>query len=443
MSRPIPRRALMHATATPWAILPSALEAILAIAALENLTPDAVAAQLGRPLDNTRTVTVRDGVATIPIEGPLFRRDSFVTQFFGFVSYEQIALDLTAAVNDGKVRAILLAIDSPGGEVAGVSDLARMIRAATGVKPVVAHVDGVGASAALWLAVAADEVVVSDAALVGSIGVVATFTDRREADARSGIQHLEIVSSQTPGKRADPATEEGRARLQATIDALAEVFIADVAAFRGVTPERVIADFGGGDVLVGRAAVLAGLVDRVGTQESAHAALSSHSSAGALRPVRTALTQEIAMPATLASGSTTSTGANSVTLTVEPVAPVAAAVPAPTTPDADPAPVDTLAAAIDAERARVTALLDLPTVGHEAMIRDAIRSGASVGDVSHAILAAEHAQRQAHLAALRQTETELAPPSPAPSESGETSAPSARVRGQQIAARFHQLTTRS
>ncbi|NKC02429.1 hypothetical protein HED55_00535 [Ochrobactrum haematophilum] len=71
-----------------------------------------------------------------------------------------------------------------------------------------------------------------------------------------------------PGKRTDLSTDEGRARIQRTIDALAEVFIATVADGRGVKPDDVIAKFGGGDVLIGSAAVAAGMADRIGNFEA-------------------------------------------------------------------------------------------------------------------------------------------------------------------------------
>lgn len=438
MSNRIPRRVLDHALEQPWAIMPDALMTILDIAARQNLTPEAVAAELGRPLDNTRTVTVRDGVATIPIVGPLFRRASLFSAISGAASYEQIATDLQAAVDDRQVRAILLAIDSPGGEVSGVSDLARLIRAAGEEKRIVAHVDGVAASAAYWLASAADEVVASESAVLGSIGVVASFTDRREQDAKGGLRTHTIISSQSPGKHPDPSTETGRQRIQATVDALADVFLADVAEFRGVSHETAMERFGQGDVLVGRAAVTAGLADRVGTQESTHADLSAPPSRGADRISRRALTQESIMSAAHPDKPTASAAAPEPVATPEPAvapaAPVAAAVAA------DPG-----ISAIEAERARVAALLDLPAAGHEKLVREAISSGATAGEVSMAILAAEASARRSHLNALAATEGKLSVPPPDPSADGGKPevAPQGRAKGRAMAARYYHLITRS
>lgn len=259
----------------PWAITREAMDSILDIAARENESPQAVAAKLGRPLENTYDVEYRDGVAILSITGPLFRYANLFTAISGATSYDLLARDFTKALNDPAVESILLNIDSPGGEASGVSEFADMIYAARGKKPVVAYVGGFGASAAYWIASAADRVVVDDTAMLGSIGVVLGIEDSRERDTKNGIRRMEIVSAQSPFKRVDPATEEGQSRLQARVDALAEVFVAKVARNRGKDVETVLKEFGQGDVFVGQAAVNAGLADRVGSYEGVISELRS------------------------------------------------------------------------------------------------------------------------------------------------------------------------
>jgi ClpP class serine protease len=78
-----------------------------------------------------------------------------------------------------------------------------------------------GASAAYWLAAATSRITISDTALVGSIGVVGTAIDDRERQKMQGVTFHQIVSSNAPKKRPDPATPEGRQVLQNEIDALA------------------------------------------------------------------------------------------------------------------------------------------------------------------------------------------------------------------------------
>lgn len=218
LQQPVHYGPAWHAVCSvPWAIEPRWLTTILAVTSRQNLSVEAVEAQLGRPLDGTRTVTVRDGVATIPLEGPIFRRAGLFAAISGGASVEDLGLDLTAALNEAAVSAILLNVDSPGGEVNGIAELAAMIRAAEAQKPVVAYISDLGASAAYWLASAAQEVVVASTALVGSIGVIATMPDPR----RRGDGEIQFVSSQSPRKAPDPTTESGADQLQAMVDALA------------------------------------------------------------------------------------------------------------------------------------------------------------------------------------------------------------------------------
>lgn len=252
------------AAAMTWAISPAWLSQVLAIANREGAGPEAVAKELGRPLDNTRAVEMRGNIAVIPVTGPIFRRANMLTEVSGATSIAILAQDFNAALANDDVDGIVLEIDSPGGEVSGVSEFAEMIYAARGAKPCVAYVGGDGCSAAYWIASACDHVVISDTAIVGSIGVVRAIPDPRAKTARD----IEIVSSQSPNKRPNVRTEEGRAVFQAEVDALADVFVERVARNRGVSVDTVLEEFGQGGCFVGARAVAAGMADAVGSLEN-------------------------------------------------------------------------------------------------------------------------------------------------------------------------------
>lgn len=268
-------------TNQPWAITESAARRMVEIyyAALdrrahgEDLDIDALEKEIGRKLDNTRAVTIRDGIATIPVEGPLFRRADLFSDVSGATTIDALARDLNTALNDAKVDSIVFYVDSPGGEVNGSNELSNMIFEARGKKKMVSYVAHLGASAALWIFTAADEVVVADTALAGSIGVVAAVRDPVKENKRD----IEFVSSQSPGKRPDPNSSEGKAQIQSEVDDLAAVFIATVARNRNVSVEKVVKDFGAGGLLIGEKAVKAGLADRVGSYEQVLAELSGKS----------------------------------------------------------------------------------------------------------------------------------------------------------------------
>lgn len=156
-----------------WAITEEKLRTIYDVASRDtNL--EAVEKALGRQLENSYDVTVRDGVARIPIHGVISRKANFFIRVSGGVSTELLARDITAAVNDPYIKAIILDFDSPGGEASGVNELAKMIRSYRGTKPIVAYGSGTVASAAYWLACSTDKIVVDETALVGSVGVLLT-----------------------------------------------------------------------------------------------------------------------------------------------------------------------------------------------------------------------------------------------------------------------------
>jgi ClpP class serine protease len=233
------------------------------------LDPEAVLAKTGKPLDNTRNVTVRDGVAVIPVSGPIFRYANLFTEISGATSIQALAKDFRQSLDDRAVRAIVLEINSPGGEADGTAELAQHILEARGQKPIIAYVSHLGASAAYWLASAADEIVANDAASLGSIGVVASVCIHKDKN------HLEFVSSQSPNKRPDPQSEAGKSQIQEWLDSLGDVFINTVARNREMTPHQVIDQGGRGGLKVGQKAVDAGLADRLGTLEGLIAELAA------------------------------------------------------------------------------------------------------------------------------------------------------------------------
>lgn len=243
-----------------------------ALAELDDGGFSSIAFGYGEPLAEDSHVTVRNGVATIPITGPLFHYATAFDDVCGCSSYARIAQDIAAvraAHREGVVRAVLLEVDSPGGEIGGVAETADMIAELAEEMTVAAFVTDLGASAAYWLSAAAAHVVSAPTSLIGSIGVVATF--RKDRDQNT----IEIVSSQSPKKRPDLETDAGRAQVQETLDALAEVFLEAVAGYRGVNLNDARTQFGEGDVLVGQLAVDAGLADEVGSFEALLAELAS------------------------------------------------------------------------------------------------------------------------------------------------------------------------
>lgn len=350
-------RAFELAASRPWLMLPDALDSLMAIADRQG-DPEALEARLGRPLENTRVVSMRDGIAIIPVTGPIMRYANMFTRISGATSTQELATDLQAALDNPQVKGIILNVDSPGGEANGINELGDMVYAARGKKPIKAYGGGTVASASYWIGSSADELIIDDTALLGSIGVVVEVALR---EAREGEKRYTITSSNAPNKRPDLETEEGRAELSKTIDALGEVFVAKVARNLGVNPDQVPAMGDHGGLKVGAAAVASGLAHRLGSLES----------------LITEMAKEAATPRKL-----------SMTI-VKTTAELHAAIAAGTDPQTiqiaaaeqvDTAAIRTAAAeeAIAGERARIKGINELAAKGFEKEIEAAIDGGTSV-----------------------------------------------------------------
>lgn len=253
----------LYTIAKHWAIEPDALRS-LAATIKESHSGLSLFAQ--KPLANTRTATIRDGVAVIPITGVITPRLDIFTILFGGTALDSLAQDLQTALDDKDVRAILLDIDSPGGVAIGPSEMAELIHNANKVKPVVAYVGRNCCSAAYWLASAAGKIIAHKSAMLGSIGVVSTIPVQEQPDA-DGYKHIEIVSSNAKDKRPDPRTSDGANVIRAELDALEQEFIASVARYRKIPESIVKTEFGRGGVKIGTDAVAAGMADENANHE--------------------------------------------------------------------------------------------------------------------------------------------------------------------------------
>lgn len=277
--------ALHLVTGIPWAIMEPTLKSIVEIADrvdvdlsnLEKWKVDSVQAFTG-DYNREGGYHVRDGIAIVGVSGPIFRYANLMTDFSGASSLSKISKAFNAALIDRDVNGIILNIDSPGGQADGIAEFADMVRAGVSIKPVHAYIGGMGASAAYWIASAAQSVTIAKTGMAGSIGVVATIRDTKERDEKEGVKTLKFVSSTSPNKQLDPNTDEGAAEVQAIVDRLATEFVNAVADFRGVEPETVLQDFGQGGVMIGQDAVSAGLADAVGSFEGVLASMVPNNS---------------------------------------------------------------------------------------------------------------------------------------------------------------------
>ncbi len=213
-----------------------------------------------------------NGIALIPIVGTLVKRAGAIDAASGLLSYAVIEEMILEAATDPAVGGILLDVDSPGGEVGGVFDLADLIREAREAKPVYAMTAD-AFSAAYLLSSAADRIYLSQTGGVGSVGVIAVHVDESERDAKEGRCFTTVFAGARKNdfSRHEPLSDTAKSRLQAEVDRIYGFFISAVARNRNMTEQAVRTTEAG--LFFGGNAVTAGLADRVGTIRDALAGL--------------------------------------------------------------------------------------------------------------------------------------------------------------------------
>jgi len=211
------------------------------------------------------------GVAQLNLHGPISHRPSLWSFFFGGTSTEGFTKILREAVADPAVARIVIDVDSPGGTVDGVPELAEEVRVAREKKPITAVANAEAASAAYWIASQASELVVAPSGEVGSIGVWALHLDVSRMFDSAGITPTFISAGKykVEGNPFEPLGDEAKAYIQSRIDDYYGMFVRGVAKGRGVSVDKVRSDFGQGRMVGAADAVTAGLADRVGTLDDA------------------------------------------------------------------------------------------------------------------------------------------------------------------------------
>jgi capsid assembly protease len=211
----------------------------------------------------------QEGIAIVPVTGIISPRIHDVEGIStgGGMSAEGFAAAMRQLAADPNVKGVVLDVDSPGGNVAGISEAAGAIREARAAKPIWAVAHHRAASAAYWLASTADELVVTPSGEVGSIGVYAYHEDVSKRMEMLGVKPTLIKAgpNKAEGHPAFPLGEEAAAYTQAEVDRYYDMFVKDVAKGRGVPVSTVRDSFGGGRMVGAQQAVSLGMADRVGT----------------------------------------------------------------------------------------------------------------------------------------------------------------------------------
>lgn len=221
-------------------------------------SPEQLAAHAGVMSAETRSriMTVVGDVAEIEVRGVLTDRPDFFAFLLGGgnATYSALREALIEAQGNPEVSRITLNVDSPGGTIAGLFDTLAVLENVT--KPIEAVVGNMAASAAYAIVSAADSIrALNPAALFGSVGTAKIFS----------VDDSEIIitSDKAPKKIPDVTTEEGVATVREELNAMHEIFVEAIAKGRGVSVDKVNAEFGQGAVLLAGEALKRGMIDAV------------------------------------------------------------------------------------------------------------------------------------------------------------------------------------
>jgi signal peptide peptidase SppA len=227
------------------------------------------------------------GIAVLPLYGVVTQRGNMVDDISGpgSTSTQQFTSALRQVLADDTVGQILIDIDSPGGSVYGVAELASEIVKARAQKPVVAVANSLAASAAYWIGCSASEFYVTPGGEVGSIGVWQAHFDYSKALEEEGVKTTLVSAGKfkVEGNPYVPLDPEAQAFMQSRVDDYYNAFIQAVAVGRGVTVDDVRNGMGEGRVLGADAALAQRMVDGIASFDDVLARMQAKVTGNAVR----------------------------------------------------------------------------------------------------------------------------------------------------------------
>ncbi|WP_455475717.1 S49 family peptidase [Bartonella sp. B17] len=222
------------------------------------------------------TYRVQNNIAIIPVHGTLVRRGAWLETASGLTSYEGLGASFREAIAQPDVHAVLLDIDSGGGEAGGVFDLVDEFRTLSQAynKPIWAHANEFACSAAYAIACAASQIWVARTSVVGSIGVVCAHLDQSRADEKNGHKWTFVFEGdhKVHGNSHEPLAERALEKMQADCGLLYDMFVDLVAQNRPISAAAIRETKA--ETFIGSQAVELGLADAQGTFAQALEALT-------------------------------------------------------------------------------------------------------------------------------------------------------------------------
>ena len=278
-------RVLKAVTSSVWLIEPEKLALIADLFAMrlagERLSREEISELISEGKSGSPAnvlVTNGNGVAVQKVYGTLIPRAGMMSEFSGGTSVEALSREFDTLMADQSVHTIVLDIDSPGGNVAGIREFGDKIRAARDTKNIVAVANSDACSAAYWLGSQAGAFYATPSARVGSVGAYMMHVDESEKMKQEGVKvtYVSAGENKLDGNPYAPLSDGARERMQERINDTYGQFVEAVAAGRSTSVENVLENYGKGAVLTAKAAEAAGMVDGISTLAGVIASATGH-----------------------------------------------------------------------------------------------------------------------------------------------------------------------
>jgi len=214
-----------------------------------------------------------DKIAVIRLDGLISHRHGVSSASTGDSMVEDLKEAFQQAANDSKVKAVVISVDSPGGEVTAGDTIHHALSQLSAKKPVVIFINSIGTSAAYYIACAGSWIMCSDTSFTGSIGVIISTLNYKELFGKIGLQSVIFKSGQFKDalNGARDLTVEEKSYFQGLVMQTYDRFLNIVADSRHLDAATLRDGIADGRVLSGKDAYAAKLVDQLGYIEEAYA----------------------------------------------------------------------------------------------------------------------------------------------------------------------------
>jgi len=240
-----------------FAVCPAKLESLVALVNSGEIAKETI-----NDVAESHSYDVRNGVAVIAVDGATTKKNTWMNAMCGgFIGYDTIAGYVNKAVEDKKVHTLLFHVDTVGGDVAGVDELAELIYGVE--KKTVTFYENVGASAGVWWGSASDELYANKTAQIGSIGVMAGYYEQSEDDNKQVV----LVSRNAENKNCQ-LNGSCKEKIQARIDGIEAIFHERVSRNTGLSQEQLIKHFNYGETISADEALKVGFLQGITTLDA-------------------------------------------------------------------------------------------------------------------------------------------------------------------------------